>query len=129
MALLIAAGLALAAADAVKYAMAVFTPIVLIVVALAAWQRCPGRAWLAAPLTVFGAWLVPVLVAVVGGGHDYWHGITTTTLTRPQSDAAVSLVLKDAYNVGTSPLYRFWPCLARSWPSAANRARGFPAGC
>ena len=38
-ALLIAAGLTLAVADAVKYATALFTPVVLVVVALAVWQR------------------------------------------------------------------------------------------
>jgi hypothetical protein len=96
-ALLITAGVVLATADAVKYATALFTPVVLVVVALVAWRRRPGHGWLTDLLTVLGAWLVPMIVAVACGGKDYWLGITTTTLTRPRSDAAVTLVLKDAY--------------------------------
>ena len=65
--------------------------------ALAAWRRRPGQAWLTDLLIMFGAWLVPVIVAVACGGHDYWLGITTTTLARPRSDAAITAVLKDAY--------------------------------
>ena len=95
--LLIMAGVVLAAADAVKYATALFTPVVLVVVALAVWRKCPGWAWLTALLTILGAWAVPVMVTVVAGGQNYWRGITTTTLARPPADAAVTAVLKDAY--------------------------------
>ena len=54
MILLAAAGVILAAADAVKYATALFTPVVLLVVALAMWRQRGGRAGLAAGLAVLG---------------------------------------------------------------------------
>jgi 4-amino-4-deoxy-L-arabinose transferase-like glycosyltransferase len=96
-ALLISAGVTLAAADAVKYATALFTPVVLVVVALAAWRHHGGGAWLAALLGVFCSWLTLVVAAIVAGGRDYWLGITTSTLARPHSDAPVATVLKSAY--------------------------------
>jgi 4-amino-4-deoxy-L-arabinose transferase-like glycosyltransferase len=96
-ALLIGAGATLAAADATKYATVLFTPVVVVVVALAAWRRHGGGAWLAAAATVLGTWLLLVAAAVAAGGRDYWLGITTTTLARPQSDASVATVLKSAY--------------------------------
>jgi 4-amino-4-deoxy-L-arabinose transferase-like glycosyltransferase len=96
-ALLIAAGVTLAAADAAKYATTLFTPVVLVVVALVVWRRHKGGAWLAALLTVLCTWLVLVGVAIVAGGHDYWLGITTSTLARPQSDIPVTIILKSAY--------------------------------
>ena len=97
-ALLITAGLTLAAADAVKYATALFTPVVVVVVALAVWRRARGRRgrwrrrWRrSAP----GSRLVAA--AVVVGGRDYWRGITTSTLARAQSAVPVSTVLQRAY--------------------------------
>jgi hypothetical protein len=96
-ALLIIAGVTLAAADTVKYATALFTPVVLAVVALFIWRRHGGSTWLAALLTMFSAWLTLVVAAVVAGGRGYWLGITTSTLTRPQSDVPVTTVLRSAY--------------------------------
>jgi 4-amino-4-deoxy-L-arabinose transferase-like glycosyltransferase len=96
-ALLITAGVTLAAADTVKYATALFTPVVLAVVALVIWRQHGGSTWLAALLTIFSAWLTLVVAAVVAGGRDYWLGITTSTLTRPQSDVPVTTVLRSAY--------------------------------
>ena len=96
-ALLVTAGVILAAADAVKYATALFTPVVLIVVALAAWRR-PGRGrWLAALLTMACSWLVLIVAAVAAGGRTYWLGVTASTLARPPSDAPVTTVLRSAY--------------------------------
>jgi 4-amino-4-deoxy-L-arabinose transferase-like glycosyltransferase len=96
-ALLIIAGFSLAAADAVKYATALFTPVVLIVVAVAVWRQHGGTAWLTALLAMLCSWLVPVFAAVVAGGREYWLGITTSTLSRPQSNVPVTTVLKNAY--------------------------------
>ncbi len=98
-ALLVAAGVALAAADAVKYATALFTPVVVVVVAIAVWRRRGRGAGLAAGLTVLLSWLVLVSGAIVAGGREYWLGITTSTLERPQSDVAVTTVLQRAYDV------------------------------
>jgi hypothetical protein len=96
-ALLVTAGVALAAADAVKYATALFTPVVLAVVALVIWRQHGGRTWLTALLTMFSAWLTPVAAAVAAGGREYWLGITTSTLARPRSDVPVTTVLRSAY--------------------------------
>ena len=96
-ALLTTAGVTLAAADAVKYATALFTPVVLIGVAVAVWRQHGGTAWLTALAAMLCSWLVPVFAAVVAGGREYWLGITTSTLSRPQSNVPVTTVLKNAY--------------------------------
>lgn len=96
-ALLLACGCALAAADAVKYATALFTPVVLVVVALAVRGRHPGGAWLTGILAALGSWLVLMAAAVAAGGHQYWLGLETSTLARAGSDAPVSAVLQHAY--------------------------------
>jgi 4-amino-4-deoxy-L-arabinose transferase-like glycosyltransferase len=96
-ALLVAAGVTLAAADAVKYATALFAPVVLVVVAMAVWRQHGGTAWLTALLAVLCSWLVPVFAAISAGGHGYWLGIKVSTLARPQADVAVATVLQNAY--------------------------------
>ena len=96
-ALLVTAGVTLAGADAVKYATALFTPVVLVVVALAVWRQHGGGAWLAALLTVLCSWLMPIVAAIVAGGREYWLGITSSTLARPRSDVPVTTVLHSAY--------------------------------
>ena len=80
-----------------KYATALFTPVVLVVVALAVWRQPRGGAWLAAGLAALGSWLLLVIAAIVAGGRDYWLGITASTLDRPQSDVAVTTMLQRAY--------------------------------
>jgi 4-amino-4-deoxy-L-arabinose transferase-like glycosyltransferase len=96
-ALLATTGLILAAADAVKYATALFTPVVLAVVALALWRQRGGGAAPAAVSAVVGSWLAAVILAIVAGGRDYWQGVTTSTLARPPSNALVTTVLQRAY--------------------------------
>jgi 4-amino-4-deoxy-L-arabinose transferase-like glycosyltransferase len=96
-ALLITTGVTLAAADAVKYATALFTPVVLAVVALAVWRRQGGGAWLGALLAALFSWLGLIIMVIVVGGREYWLGITTSTLGRPQSDIPVTTILKSAY--------------------------------
>ena len=96
-ALLITTGVTLAAADAVKYATALFTPVVLAVVALAVWRQHGGGACLTAGLAVFCSWLVLIVTAIVAGGREYWLGISTSTLARPQSDVPATTILKSAY--------------------------------
>jgi 4-amino-4-deoxy-L-arabinose transferase-like glycosyltransferase len=97
MVLLITTGVTLAAADAVKYATALFTPVVLVVVALAVWRQRGVGAGLAAGLAAGCSWLMLVVAAIVAGGRDYWLGITTSTLDRPQADVAVTTVLQRSY--------------------------------
>jgi 4-amino-4-deoxy-L-arabinose transferase-like glycosyltransferase len=95
--LLIAAGASLATADAVKYATALFTPVVLVVVAMAVWRHRGGGAWLSAVLTAGCSWLILILAAIAAGGRDYWLGIRTSTLDRPSSDVVVTTILQRAY--------------------------------
>jgi hypothetical protein len=96
-ALLMAAAVTLAAADAVKYATALFTPVVVVVVALAVWRRHrPGSAIMAAAIMA-SAWLALVAAAVMVAGSQYWQGVTSTTLDRPSSDVSVSIILQRAY--------------------------------
>jgi 4-amino-4-deoxy-L-arabinose transferase-like glycosyltransferase len=95
--LLIATGAVLAAADAMKYATTLFTPVVVVVVALAVWRRRGLGAGVIAGLAVLGTWLVLVFALVFAGGRDYWLGITSSTLDRPESHAALTTVLQRAY--------------------------------
>ena len=96
--LLCAAGLAIALADAAKYASALFNPIVIVVVLLAAW-RADGRR---TALDVGGAMLlaaaVPLTVGYDLGGASYRAGITSTTLTRSQGTNSVQAVLDVSAN-------------------------------
>jgi hypothetical protein len=94
---LIAAGVTLAAADAVKYATTLFTPVVIAVVAFAAWRRHSGGTWLASGLAVLVSWLTSVVTAIALGGHEYWLGITVSTLDRPQSNVHIATVLQRSY--------------------------------
>jgi 4-amino-4-deoxy-L-arabinose transferase-like glycosyltransferase len=94
--LLFASGLTLAAADAVKYATTLFTPVVFILLALAVRRKHPGGAWLAV-LAALGSWLALAAAGILAGGHQYWLGITTSTLARPRSDVPVTAVIQHAY--------------------------------
>ena len=83
--LLITTGVLLAAADAVKYATALFTPVVIVVIALTVWRKHGGSAGIRGRPD--GAWLM-----ALGGRRRHYArrprvlaGITTTTLARPQS--------------------------------------------
>jgi 4-amino-4-deoxy-L-arabinose transferase-like glycosyltransferase len=95
--LLIGTGATLAAADAVTYATTLFAPVILVVVAVAVWRQRGVGAGLAAGLAAGCSWLVLVIAAILAGGRDYWQGITTSVLDRPQSDIAVTTVLQRSY--------------------------------
>ena len=97
LALLLTSGVALAAADAVKYATALFTLVVLVTVALAARRKRRGFGWLTAAAAVLAPWLILIAAALAAGGREYWLGITSSTLSRPQSGIPVSAVLHSAY--------------------------------
>ena len=96
-ALLVTAGVCLAAADAVKYATTLFTPVVLALAAFAIWRRYGPAAGLRAGLTVLASWLALAITAIVIGGRDYWLGITTSTLMRPQASVPATTILQRAY--------------------------------
>jgi hypothetical protein len=96
-AMLVAVGVTLATADAVKYATALFTPVALAVVATAVWRERGSAASWGAGLAVLGSWLTAVIAAIAAGGHDYWQGIWTSTLGRPPAHAVVTTILQRAY--------------------------------
>ena len=97
MALLVTAGLTLAAANAVTYMTVLFTPVVLVLAALAAWRQHQGRAWLTALVTAGCSWLTLAGAAIAAGGRPYWRGVTASTLARPHAGATVTTVLRSAY--------------------------------
>ncbi|HEY2520080.1 MAG TPA: glycosyltransferase family 39 protein [Streptosporangiaceae bacterium] len=118
--LLVGAGLALAAADVTKYAAALFTPVVIALVALAVWRARPGWAWLSGAAIALAAWAAPIAAVIAAGGHDYWQGVTTTTLDRPAAATPVTIVLKDGY-VWTSLILVL--AALGVWLSARSRER------
>jgi hypothetical protein len=91
--LLCAGGLALALADAAKYASALFSPVVLVVVAVAAWRADGRKAGRDAGGAMLLAAAVPLTVGYDLGGSSYGTGITSTTLTRTQGTDSVRAVL------------------------------------
>jgi hypothetical protein len=82
LALLAGAGLLLALANATKYASALFDPAVLATVMLYAWMTGGRKAGLRAAAIPFAALAAALGAAIVAGGHAYWYGITSSTLTR-----------------------------------------------
>jgi 4-amino-4-deoxy-L-arabinose transferase-like glycosyltransferase len=95
--LVMTAGVVLAAADAVKYVTALFTPVVIVVVAMAAWRRSGRGAGLSVGLALLGSWLALIVTAVAVGGHQYWLGFTASTLDRPQATIPATTVLQHSY--------------------------------
>ena len=91
--LLCAGGLSIALADAAKYASALFNPVVLGVVLLAAWRADGRKAALDAGGAMLLAAAVPLTVGYDLGGSSYGTGITSTTLTRTQGTDSVRAVL------------------------------------
>jgi hypothetical protein len=96
-ALLCGSGASLALADAVKYATTLFTPVVIMVTAMAVLRRHGLRAALAAAGIAAGMWLVLVVAAVRLAGGQYWLGIMATTLDRPDSTVPAVTILRLSY--------------------------------
>jgi len=96
-ALLCSAGAVLALADAVKYATALFTPVVIVVAAMAVSRTRGVRAAWAAAGSALGSWLLVVVTAIRLAGPMYWQGVKVTTLDRPLSTVAVGVILQRSY--------------------------------
>jgi hypothetical protein len=91
------AGLILGLACAVKYAAALFVPVILLVVFFSrAREGGWGRA-VAAFFTVAIALALALTAGLYVGGSAYWHGLQVTTLSRTASDASPLSVLKMSY--------------------------------
>jgi hypothetical protein len=50
-----------------------------------------------AAATVLGSWLAAVIAAAGAGGHQYWLGISASTLNRPGAGVAASIIVQRAY--------------------------------
>jgi len=80
--LILVAALALAVADATKYAAALFDPVVLIVIACAHWRQLGRLAGAVTALLAAGGTALGIGAALAWGGEPYVTGIMTTTLSR-----------------------------------------------
>lgn len=96
------AGIMLGVACAVKYASALFVPLALVVVALAAGRepapRSPGRSRAVVALLSASAGVALTLtVGLALGGPSYWEGVMVTTLNRQAATSSPFTVLKLSY--------------------------------
>jgi hypothetical protein len=83
----------MAVADAAKYAAALFNPVVLVVVALAAWRAHGRKAGLDSLGAMLLAAVLPLTVGYDLAGSSYGQGISSTTLSRASSSATVQQVI------------------------------------
>jgi 4-amino-4-deoxy-L-arabinose transferase-like glycosyltransferase len=104
-ALIVIAALVLAAANATKYASALFDPVVIIVAALAAWRLRGKGVGLTAGLGMAAATLGALAVAYRAAAPSYRAGISFSTLSRASgADATGSITLMSARWVGINAL-------------------------
>ena len=90
-------GMILGLACAVKYAAALFVPVILLVVFFSRAREAGwGRAF-AASLTVAIGLALALAAGLYEGGSSYWHGLQVTTLSRPASNASPLNVIKLSY--------------------------------
>jgi hypothetical protein len=130
-ALIVIAAMTLAAANATKYASALFDPVVIVVTALAIWRRRGKRAGLTAGL-VMAIVTLGVLIGVYrAAGPFYAEGISFSTLSRVSgTDTAGSIMMMSARWVGITALlgvvgaavithaWRHWPTTLLAWTLA-----------
>ena len=91
---MVAAGAALALANATSYPSALFDPVVLVLALLTALPRPGGKLAAARPLTLLAVLAVIITPALLIGGQRYLHGIDITTLQRaPGTDAPVTVLI------------------------------------
>ena len=89
---MLAAGAALALANATSYSSALFDPVVLLLALVTAFPRPGGKAAAGRPLTLLAIVAVLLTPAVLIGGSRYLHGINVTTLQRaPGTDPALTV--------------------------------------
>ena len=91
---MLAAGVALALANATSYPSALFDPVVLVLALLTALPRPGGKLAAARALTLLAVLAVLITPALLIGGQRYLHGIDITTLQRsPGTDAPVTVLV------------------------------------
>ena len=79
---MLAAGAALALANATAYSSALFNPVVILLALVTAFPKPGGKAAAGRALTLLAIVAVLLTPAVTIGGSRYWHGIDVTTLER-----------------------------------------------
>jgi hypothetical protein len=95
---MVAAGVALALANATAYSSALFDPIVVLLALLIAFPK-PGGKTAARRIAIVVIVLVTLLlVGLLVGGSSYLHGIDVTTLERASGAASAPTVLADAWS-------------------------------
>ena len=75
-------GAVLVFADAVKYASGLWNPVVVLVVAAAAWQRGTLRDGVRAASVMLAVWCAVIATLLRLAGPGYWRGIMFTTVAR-----------------------------------------------
>jgi dolichyl-phosphate-mannose-protein mannosyltransferase len=95
---MIAAGVALALADATAYTYAVFDVVILLLALVTAFPKPGGRFAAMRPLTILAVGGVLVLVALLLGGSRYYHGIGQTTIFRTSGSESSLTVLSQAWS-------------------------------
>jgi hypothetical protein len=95
---MIAAGVALALADATAYTYAVFDLVVLLLALVTAFPKPGGRLAAIRPLTILAVGGVLVLAALLLGGSRYYHGIAHTTIFRTTGPDSPFTVLTQSWS-------------------------------
>jgi hypothetical protein len=95
---IVAAGIALALANATKYATALYDPTVVCVTFLYCWPQAGWRAALRRSAFLAGVAAAVVAVLLALGGPGYLTGISATTTSRVDGTDAASLVLSEAWS-------------------------------
>jgi 4-amino-4-deoxy-L-arabinose transferase-like glycosyltransferase len=91
---MVAAGAALALANATSYPSALFDPVVLVLALLTALPGLGGKLAAARALTLLAVLAVLITPALLIGGQPYLHGIDITTLQRaPGTDTPVTVLV------------------------------------
>jgi 4-amino-4-deoxy-L-arabinose transferase-like glycosyltransferase len=122
--LLVLAGVVLATADAAKYAAALFDVVVVLAIACYHWHARGRRDGVFAGLLVTIAAAGAIATALTAGGHPYWAGVTSTTLSRATSNwPAFGIWYASAGWVGVALILAVFGAIAASCATKSAAAR------
>ncbi len=96
--LMVAAGVALALANAAAYTSALFDPVVLVLAALTAYPKPGGKSAIGRSATLLTVTAALLGAGVLIGGSSYVTGITQTTLARVAGTDSALTVLADSWS-------------------------------
>jgi len=122
---MIAAGVALALANATAYTSALFDPVVLLLALVTAFPKPGGKAAAGRALTLLAIVAVLLTPGLLIGGSRYMHGINVTTLERaPGTDSALTVVAHFWSWTGVIVVAAFCGAVI-SWVSRPGRAQAW----